>query len=337
MKIIDKKKFAVAALNIDNETFVVLVAALAELTTMLIYPFPQAQVAALTSKETGIPAEYSNFSNIFSSNSAAELSEHTGINDHSINLLNNKQPPYYPIYSLGLMELEMLKTYIKPNLANGFIRPSKSLAGTPILFVQKKDGSLCLCIDYWGFNNLTIKNCYPLLLISKLLNRLGCAKYFTQLDLMNAYYQMRIWKSDKWKTDFQTWYGYFEYQVMPWGLSNATANFQGYVNKILVEKLDIFVIVYLDDILIYIKDAGQGHVEATQWVLRKLRKHGLFVNLKKCCFHQENVRFLGYIVSSQKICIEEEIIDAVKAWPEPKSVQDIQVFIGFANFYRRFI
>ena len=107
---------------------------------------------------------------------------------------------------------------------------------------------------------------------------------------------------------------------MLFGLSNAPTSFQKYVNKILTEKLDVLVIMYLVDILIYTKDAGQGHVEAVQWVLEEFRKHGLFANLKKCRFHQEEVRFLGYVVSSQRIRIEEEKIDAVKAWPEPKSV-----------------
>ena len=124
---------------------------------------------------------------------------------------------------------------------------------------------------------------------------------------------------------------------MPFGLSNAPASFQGYINKILAEKLNIFVIVYLDDILIYTEDQGQGHVEAVRWVLDLLRKNGLFANLKKCRFHKDEVRFLGYVVSSQGIRIEDERIEAVRNWPEPKSVRDIQVFIGFANFYRRFI
>ena len=115
---------------------------------MPIHPSCQAQVAALMSEETGIPTEYSDFSNVFSSDSAAELPEHTGINDHPINLLDDKQPPYGPIYSLGPVELETLKTYIETNLASGFIRPSKSPAGAPILFVRKKDGSLRLCVDY---------------------------------------------------------------------------------------------------------------------------------------------------------------------------------------------
>ena len=159
VEIIDKKNFAAAALNANNETFMVHVAALVEPTTIPIHLSYQAQVATLTSKETGIPAKYSDFSDVFSSDSAAELPEYTGINDHPINLLDNKQLPFGLIYSLGPMELEMLKIYIKANLASGFIKLSKSSAGALILFVQKNNNSLCLCVDYWGLNNLTIKNC----------------------------------------------------------------------------------------------------------------------------------------------------------------------------------
>ena len=178
-----------------------------------------------------------------------------------------------------------MKTYIKANLGSGYIRLSKSTTGALILFVRKKDDSLCLCVDYQGLNNLMIKNRYPLPLISELLDRLGRVIHFTQLDLTNAYHQMRIRKGDKWKTAFQTRYGYFEYQVMFLSLFNAHASFQGYVNKMLAEKLDVFVIVYLNDILIYIKDTGQSHVEAVRWVLRELRKHDWFANLKKCRFY----------------------------------------------------
>ena len=124
---------------------------------------------------------------------------------------------------------------------------------------------------------------------------------------------------------------------MPFGFSNIPATFQDYVNKILAKKLDVFVIVYLDNILIYTEDPGQAHVRAIWWVLENLRKHGLFANLKKCQFHQDEFRFLGYVVSAKGVQIEDERIEAVKFWPEPKSVQDIQVFIRFANFYWRFI
>ena len=281
--------------------------------------------------------EYSDYIDVFSAENAVELPENTGMNEHAIELKKGKQPPFGPIYSLGSVELETLKTYIKTNLANDFIRPSKSPARAPILFNWKPDRSLRFCVDYRGLNNITIKNRYLLPLIGELLDRLGRAKWFTQLDLMNAYHWMRIRKGDKWKTAFRTRYGHFEYQVMPFGLSNAPATFQGYVNKILAEKLDIFVIVYLDDILIYTKDPGQPYVEVVCWVLDQLRKYSIFANLKKCCFHQDEVCFLGYIVSSKGINMEVEWIEVVRKWPEPKSVWDIQVFLGFANFYYWFI
>ncbi len=198
MELIDKKEFTKAALDENVEAF----------------------------EEVTVPAEYSDFADVFSKKSAAVLPERTDLNEHAIELREGKQPPYGPIYSLRPVELETLKTYIETNLANGFIRPSKSPAGAPILFVRKPDGSLRLCVDYRGLNNLTIKNRYPLLLIGESLDRLGRAKRFTQLDLTDAYHQMRIKEGDEWKTAFRTWYGHFEYQVMPFGLFNASASFQ---------------------------------------------------------------------------------------------------------------
>ena len=154
------------------------------------------------------------------------------------------------------MEFETLKIYIETNLANGFIWLSKSPASAQIHFVQKPNDSFCLCVNYWGLNNLTIKNQYILPLISGSLDQLGRAKRFTQLDLINTYHWMRIKENNEWKIVFKTRYGHFKYRVMLFELSNVPASFQGYINKILAKKLDIFVIVYLDDILIYTKDAG---------------------------------------------------------------------------------
>ena len=265
VQIVDPKEFVIAALDVDSETFVVHVA-IREQEEMPVHSKRQAQVRALLfdKASTKVPAEYSDYSDVFSAENAAELPENTGMNEHAIKLEESKQPSFGPIYSLGPVELETLKTYIKTNLANGFIRPSKSPAGAPILFNRKSDRSLRLCMDYRGLNNITIKNRYPLSLIGESLNRLGRAKRFTQLDLTNAYYRMRIRESDEWKTAFRTRYEHFEYQVMPFGLSNAPATFQGYVNKILAEKLDVFIIVYLDDILIYTENPGQPHVNAVR-------------------------------------------------------------------------
>ena len=183
-----------------------------------------------------------------------ELPENIGSNKHAIELQDGKQPLYGPIYTLGAVELETLKTYIKTHCKTGFIWPSKSPADAPILFDKKQDGSLWLCVNYRGLNNLTIKNQYPLPLIGEALDRLSRAKQFSHLDLTSAYHQMRIRESNEWKTTFRIWYGQFEYQMMPFGLSNTLTSFQGYINKILIKKLDVFVIVYLNDILIYTED-----------------------------------------------------------------------------------
>ena len=251
---------------------------------------------------------------------AAELPKNTRMNEHAIKLEESKQPPFELIYSLGPVELEMLKTYIKTNLANNFICPSKFPARAPILFDKKLDRSSRLCINYWGLNNITIKNQDPLILISELLDQLGQARKFTQLDFTNAYHWMRICKGNKWKTAFRTRYDYFKYQIMPFGLSSTPGTFQGYVNMILAKKLDMFIIVFLDDILIYSKNLGQPHVEVVHWVLNQLRKYSFFANLKKCCFDQNEVCFLGYVVSSKRISMEVEQIKVVKKWLEPKSV-----------------
>ena len=178
-----------------------------------VHPDREVQVAALIADETpvAISAEYSDFEDMFSKESAAVFPKHIEINTHAIDLEEGKQPPYRPIYSLGPVELKTLKTYIETNLANGFIRPSKSPAGAPILFDKKQDGSLRLCVNYRGLNNITIKNRYPLPLVGESLDRLGRAKRFTQLDLTSAYHRMRIKEGDEWKTAFRTWYGHFEY------------------------------------------------------------------------------------------------------------------------------
>ncbi len=155
-----------------------------------------------------------------------------------------------------------MKAYIENNLTSDFIRLFKSPAGAPILFDKKPDSSLRLFVDYRGLNNLTIKNRYPLPLVGESLDRPGRARRFTQLDLTNAYHRIRIREGDEWKTAFRTRYGHFEYQVMPFGLTNASATFHGYINKMLAEKLDVFVIMYLDDILIYTESEGEKYVQA---------------------------------------------------------------------------
>ena len=249
-----------------------------------IYPARKAQLALLLIKEVTVPTKYSDFANVFSEKSVNVLPERIGANKHVIELKEGKQPSYGLIYSLGLVELKTLKTSIETNLANGFIWVSKSLAGTPILFICKFDGSFLLWVNYRELNNLKIKNWYLLALISKSPDWLGQAKQFTQLDLTSAYYQMRIKKGDKCKTVFQSRYSHFKYQVMLFGLFNAPASFQSYTNKILAKKLNIFVIVYLDDIFIYTKNQAKLTSMPFDGFSKNWRKMAFLPNSKNAVF-----------------------------------------------------
>ena len=195
VEFINQKEFTKAVLDENVKAFVVYVAFLTS--KMLIHPAQKAQIALLIAKEVIVPAEYSDFADVFSKKSAEMLLKHIGINKHAIKLEDGKQLPHGPIYSLGPMKLKTLKTYIKTNLAYGFIRPSKSPAGAPILFVCKPNSSLQLYVNYQDLNYLTIKNQYLLLLIGESLDWLEQAKSFTQLDLTTVYHRMRIKKGDK--------------------------------------------------------------------------------------------------------------------------------------------
>ena len=202
VEIIAQKEFAKMALDENVKAFVVHVSSLES--KMTIHPAREAQLALLLAGKVTVPTKYSDFADVFLEKPANVLPERTKANEHAIKLEKGNQPPYRPIYSLGPVELKTLKTYIKTNLANGFIQALKSPASGLILFVRKLNGSLCLCVDYRGLNNLIIKNRYPLLLIGKSLDWLGQAKQFTQLDLTSAYHWMRIKEGDEWKTAFRT-------------------------------------------------------------------------------------------------------------------------------------
>lgn len=281
-----------------------------------------------------IPREYEDVAEVFSKAAADELPEH-GPHDHSIEL-SEGTPGFGPLYNLSASELATLKGYLEDNLAKGFIRKSSSPAGAPILFVKKKDGTLRLCVDYRSLNRFTIKNRTALPLITESLDRLVGAQIFSKLDIRSAYNLIRIKEGHEWMTAFRTRYGHFEYRVMPFGLVNAPATFQGYINQVLREFLDIFVIVYLDDILIY-SEAKEDHPSHVRAVLERLLIHRLYVNLEKCEFHTTQVEFLGYIVSNQGVSMDPDRVKSIRDWPTPASHREVQVFLGFANFYRRFI
>ncbi|KAF7653736.1 hypothetical protein LDENG_00079040 [Lucifuga dentata] len=227
--------------------------------------------------------------------------------------------------------------YIGEALAAGIIRPSSSPAGAGFFFfVEKKDKSLHPCIDYRGLNDITVKNRYSLLLMSSAFELLQGATIFTKLDLRNAYHLVRIREGDEWKMAFNTPSGHYEYLVIPFGLSNAPAVFQALVNDVLRDMLNKFVFGYLDDILIFSK-SKQEHVQHVCKVLQWLLDNRLFVKAEKCDFHANTVPFLGFIISSGSIKMDPEKVRAVAEWPVPATRKQLQRFLGFANFYRRFI
>ncbi|EFQ98660.1 hypothetical protein MGYG_08943, partial [Nannizzia gypsea CBS 118893] len=282
-----------------------------------------------------IPREFESFADVFSEEAAYTLAD-PGLVSHEIELVEGKVPPHLPLYNLSAKELQVLREYLDTMLKRGWIRESKSPAGAPLLFAPKADGSLRTCVDYRGLNKMTIKNRLTLPRVDEMLDRLAGAMFFTKLDLREAYHRVRIKEGDEWKTAFRTRYGHYEYLVMPFGLANAPATFQGYINRVLTGLVDIACIVYLDDILIF-SASREKYIRHIKLVLDRLRKYRLYAKLSKCAFFQVSVDFLGYRVSRGGVSMDPTRVTTVQEWPEPCSFHDIQVFLGFANFYRRFI
>ena len=286
-------------------------------------------------REVALPYELQEYRDVFDTLSAAMIpaSKET---DHAIDLVEGAQPPHGAIYPLSERELEELRLYLTENLASGRIRPSKSPAGAPILFVPKKDGTLRLCVDYRGLNKITIKNRYALPLISEILDRINGAQFFSKLDIKDAYHRIRIKEGDEWKTAFRTRYGHYEYVVLPFGLTNAPATFQHYIHTALQGLVDITCVAYMDDVLVFSR-TREEHTRHLREVLARLRRAQLYANPHKCKFFEDEVEFLGFIIGRDGVRMDSSRIATVREWPEPKSYRDVQVFLGFCNFYRRFI
>ena len=221
-------------------------------------------------------------------------------------------------------------------LKAGYIRSSISPYGAGILFSRKKNGKLRMCIDYRGINRITVKNRYPLPRIDECLDQLGGANIFSKFDLTSGYHQIRVRPADIEKTAFRTRYGHWEFMVMPFGLTNAPATFMALMNDILRPFLDIFVVVYLDDILVYSKTPEEHLVHVTK-VLDKLREHELYAQRAKCAFLLEEVDFLGHVVTRGGIATDSRKTAAICEWPEPKNASEVRSFLGLTGWYRKYI
>ncbi|CCO34985.1 Retrotransposable element Tf2 155 kDa protein type 1 [Rhizoctonia solani AG-1 IB] len=295
----------------------------------------EARASEIAAPITSIPEEFKAFQKVFSNNFFTTLPAHCSY-DCAIPLEDGKDVPYGPIYPMTPSETAALKEHIDSELAAGKICPSTSPAGAPVMFVKRADGRLRLVVDYRRLNAITIKDCYSLPRQDELIEKLRHAKIFTKLDLHNGYNNIRIKEGDEWKAAFRTKYGHFEPTVMQFGLSNAPAVFQRFMNNIFRDLLDITVIVYLDDILIF-SNSREEHVQHVTEVLSCLQKHNLFCNPSKCVFFVTEVTYIVLVVTPEGISMEQEKVKAIQEWPEPRNVKQVQSFLGFANFYRRFV
>jgi hypothetical protein len=265
--------------------------------------------------------------------------------DRDIEFIIELQPGTAPIskksYRMPPNELAELKIQLQDLLDKGFIRPSASPWGCPALFVKKKDNSLRLCIDYRPLNAVTIKNKYPLPRIDILFDQLAGAKVFSKIDLRSGYHQIKIRPSDIPKTAFSTRYGLYEYLVMSFGLTNAPAYFMYLINFVFMQELDKFVVVFIDDILIYSKTpedhAKHLHAKHLHVILQRLRDHHLYAKFSKCEFWLDTVKFLGHTISSDGISVDPSKVQEVMDWKPPTSAHQIRSFLGLAGYYRRFI
>ena len=237
---------------------------------------------------------------------------------------------------MTLLEQAELDKFINENLAKGYIRPSKSPMALP-LFISKKDGKLRPCQDYQKLNEGTIKNSYPLPLISMLLDKLKGAKYFMKLDLRSGYNNVWIKDGDQWKAAFKTSRGLFEPTVMFFGLCNSLATFQQMMDTIFWDEIhEAWVIIYMDDIFIFTRELIIN-IRHTWKILQKLWDNNLFVKPEKCVFWQNKVEYLGMIIKENKISMDPVKLQGIADWPLPKTVKDVQSFLGFGNYYRKFI
>ncbi|KAI2664082.1 Transposon Tf2-6 polyprotein [Labeo rohita] len=301
-----------------------------------VTPAPQLPTKPSSSPpSSSIPHEYHDLLEAFSTVRATELPPHRP-GDCAIELMPGAIPPRGRIFPLSQPESEAMENYIKEELAKGFIRPSTSPVSAGFFFVKKKDGGLRPCIDYRSLNEVTVKYRYPLPLVPPALEQLRSAKYYTKLDLRSAYNLIRIREGDEWKTAFSTTSGHYEYRVMPFGLANSPLYFQAFVNDVFRDMLNRWVIVYIDDILIF-SNSYSEHIQHVRAVLKRLIHHQLYAKEEKCQFHQEKISFLGYVISPEGVAMDETKVTAVRNWPQPKTLKQLQRFLGFSNFYRRFI
>lgn len=278
----------------------------------LLEEFPE-----LTSEPSGLPPNKTDF-------------------DHTIPLVEGANPVSIRPYRYPAMQKTVIEGLIEEMLQKGVIKTSSSPFASPVVLVKKKDGGWRLCIDYRVLNKLTIKNRYPIPLIEDLFDELGGANVFSKLDLKSEYHQIRVHEGDQYKMAFQTHSGHYEFVVMPFGLSNASATFQNAMNYIFKEHLRRFVLVFFDDILIYSKD-GRSHVAHLRRVFSILKQCQYIINKGKCVLAASKIEYLGHYISAEGVYTDPKKLEVVEKWPTPRNVKQLRSFLGMTGYYRRFV
>ena len=256
--------------------------------------------------------------------------------EHAITLVDGAQPPAKRAYRLSPEERQECKRQIADLLAKGFIEPSSSPFGAPVIFVKKKSGELRMVLDYRALNTITQKRRYPMPNIQELFDQLGGATVLSSIDLQSGYHQLRISESDRPMTAFITPEGQFQFKVLCFGLTNAPATFQAAMNKMFAAQLGKSVLVYLDDIIIYSRTADE-HLSHLDEALSTLQQHGFKAKLEKCDFNKPELKFLGHIVGRHGLKVDPDKVRVVKDWPAPSNLKQLRRFLGLANYFRRFI
>jgi len=285
---------------------------------------------------TPLSAYIAEFQSVFTKEDFDILPKHRKW-DHAIELIPGAEPKSSKVYPLSPLEQEKLDAFLEENLHTRRIQPSKSPIAAPVFFIKKKDGSLQLVQDYHTLNAVTVKNRYPLPLISELVFQLRSARYFTKLDIWWGFNNVRIKPGDEWKATFHTNCSLFEPLVMFFGMTNSPTTFQTMMNDIFRTLIaEGIVVVYLDDILIFTR-TEEKHERAVRRVLEVLAEHKLFLCPEKCEFYRKEIEYLGLVISENKVAINPVKVAGVCDWPTPENRTDMQAFIGFVNFYCRFI
>ena len=275
------------------------------------------------------------FEDVFPEEMPSGLPPIRGI-EHQIDLVPGAVIPNRPAYRSNPEETKELQRQVEDLMSKGYVRESMSPCAVPVLLVPKKDGTWRMCVDCRAVNNITVKYRHPIPRLDDMLDELHGSCIFSKIDLKSGYHQIRMKEGDEWKTAFKTKYGLYEWLVMPFGLTNAPSTFMRLMNHVLRAFIGKFVVVYFDDILVYSKNLNE-HIEHLRCVFSVLKSEKLYANFKKCTFCMEKVVFLGYVVSTEGIEVDEEKVKAIREWPTPKGITEVRSFHGLASFYRRFV